>query len=593
MPPERLCLALCDRYRREAEAVLALPEFDDVMALFIVSHCGGEAWPTNPDVSIPWPSDIPESARRRIQCAKKILASNSTGTSLDMDYCFDWFAGRDLVRNYIQQGAHLLTPGWLESWPQMLERQGFTRETARSFYADSVSRLVLLDTGVDIAAGEKLRAFADYVDRPWELLPIGLDCFKTNLRCLVLEWRGQSQTERHANVVARQQKTLADYEMICDLTGRLAVLNKEARVVDQIMDLAGMLFAPQRTVFFPIHSSHVGPPLVRGESGENRPASAIAACSAKTEDCAWDDATEGFSLRFGPASDPLGLMEVSHLACPQYREHYLMIAETIGRVCSLALSNARLLARIQKTQESELNLRMIESLRGVAGGVAHQLNNILQIIASNAELGLMDSGEYPALRKAFEEIQAASLDATHIGRLMWLYTGHMPQAHTASDLGVITQNVVDRKHPATPAGISIEMEFEKVPLPVAVEPKWLDDLVDELLSNATEAIGEEPGRITLRTGIRQVTQAQIEASVFHEHQAHGTYAFLSVTDTGCGMNEATRRRMFEPFFTTRFMGRGLGLAMVLGVMRVAGGLIEVQSLPGQGTTVTCLFPTPA
>jgi len=112
-----------------------------------------------------------------------------------------------------------------------------------------------------------------------------------------------------------------------------------------------------------------------------------------------------------------------------------------------------------------------------------------------------------------------------------------------------------------------------------------------LVINASEAIGDRPGIVTVQTKRVQVTTAYLRRFSIHEHLNEGEYVVLEVTDNGSGMSADTQARIFDPFFTTKFTGRGLGLAAVLGIVRGHKGAIKVYSEPGKGTTFKLLFPS--
>jgi CheY-like chemotaxis protein len=111
-----------------------------------------------------------------------------------------------------------------------------------------------------------------------------------------------------------------------------------------------------------------------------------------------------------------------------------------------------------------------------------------------------------------------------------------------------------------------------------------------LLTNASEAVGDSPGTITLVTGSVHADRAYLAGAFVDEDIPEGDYVFLDVSDTGCGMDAETRAKIFDPFFSTKFSGRGLGLAAVLGIVRGHRGAVRVYSEPGQGTAVKVLFP---
>jgi CheY-like chemotaxis protein len=114
-----------------------------------------------------------------------------------------------------------------------------------------------------------------------------------------------------------------------------------------------------------------------------------------------------------------------------------------------------------------------------------------------------------------------------------------------------------------------------------------------LVMNAVEAIGKQVGVVSIRTGKREVDERYILKALDGAEIRPGTYAFLEVRDSGCGMDEKTQARIFDPFFTTKFTGRGLGLAAVAGIIRAHRGAIKVTSKPGEGSTFLVLFPLAA
>ena len=111
-----------------------------------------------------------------------------------------------------------------------------------------------------------------------------------------------------------------------------------------------------------------------------------------------------------------------------------------------------------------------------------------------------------------------------------------------------------------------------------------------ILVNASEAIADKDGNVTLRTGFMDCDAAYLRRSRLEEKPAPGRFVFLEVTDTGCGMDANNQRRLFDPFFTTKFTGRGLGMSAVQGIMRAHKGAFLVESRPGVGTTIQVLFP---
>jgi len=138
--------------------------------------------------------------------------------------------------------------------------------------------------------------------------------------------------------------------------------------------------------------------------------------------------------------------------------------------------------------------------------------------------------------------------------------------------------------------VELSLQFEEKAAPIEADATQIRQVVMNLITNASEAIGDAPGTITLRVGDIVADRHYLETAVLSEDVSEGRYTFLEVTDTGCGMDEHTRTRLFDPFFTTKFTGRGLGMAAVLGIVRGHGGAIRVSSEPGKGTTFRVLLP---
>jgi CheY-like chemotaxis protein len=121
------------------------------------------------------------------------------------------------------------------------------------------------------------------------------------------------------------------------------------------------------------------------------------------------------------------------------------------------------------------------------------------------------------------------------------------------------------------------------------DPTQIRQVIMNLLTNASEALDGLDGRVDIRTGVAMYSASELRAADYSSG-SEGRYVFVEVTDNGVGMDEAVRSRLFDPFFSTKFTGRGLGMAAVLGIVRGHKGAIFVASSPGQGTTFRVLFP---
>jgi nitrogen-specific signal transduction histidine kinase/CheY-like chemotaxis protein len=241
------------------------------------------------------------------------------------------------------------------------------------------------------------------------------------------------------------------------------------------------------------------------------------------------------------------------------------------------------LSERRKTEAALRDAQKMESLGFLAGGVAHNLNNLLVGIMGNVSLVLSDlpgrSEEQERLESALTACERAAQLASEL--LAYAGKGHYFPAPLnlstmiARDLrGVLRGSIPTR----------IDVRFELAPdLPeLRLDSNQIQQVITNLTQNAVEAIDGRDGRITIRTEVRETAGSRMAREVV-----------LSVSDTGIGMDEETQAKMFDPFFSTKFTGRGLGLAAVAGIVRACGGRIRVQSAPGRGSTFEVILPAGA
>ena len=244
----------------------------------------------------------------------------------------------------------------------------------------------------------------------------------------------------------------------------------------------------------------------------------------------------------------------------------------------------RLAERVQQVQK-------LESLQMLASGVAHDFNNILQAIVGYADLALDEMPADGPSRTDIERIKLSARRARELTEQMLEYSGHgFHESEPVGLLEVISQ-VVGKHHDQIPADTELVLDVPAELPAVNGDGAQLAQMLANLLTNAVEAIGGEPGQIRLRAGVTEADAESLDESVPGQNLPAGSYVWIEVEDTGCGMNGSTKSRIFEPFFSTRFVGRGLGLACVLGIVRGHGGAVSVDSEVGVGTTFRVLLPT--
>jgi PAS domain S-box-containing protein len=244
----------------------------------------------------------------------------------------------------------------------------------------------------------------------------------------------------------------------------------------------------------------------------------------------------------------------------------------------------------RRLEEKMRQAQKMESLGVLAGGIAHDFNNLLTSILGYTELVENDLSPTAPARAYLREVAVAGRRAAELTQQILFYAGKASCVFQPVNLTKLIQEmdrllvtVVSRK-----AMLRFDCAAE-MPC-IQGDPAQLRQVVLNLITNASEALGDRPGVITVRTGARRLEQTVACATRPNVDLPPGAYACLEVTDTGCGMTQETRERIFDPFFTTKFPGRGLGLAAGLGIVRSHQGHLRVTSAPEQGSTFEVLFP---
>jgi two-component system cell cycle sensor histidine kinase/response regulator CckA len=233
----------------------------------------------------------------------------------------------------------------------------------------------------------------------------------------------------------------------------------------------------------------------------------------------------------------------------------------------------------------------LESLGVLAGGIAHDFNNLLTAILGNTEVALDRIPEDPTLRNALQRIEATTQRGSDLARQLLAYAGKAHFAIKPLDLNAIILEMGDLLSVSISKKVALHQDLQASLPPVEADSAQFQQVVMNLVINASEAIGDHPGTVTLRTRSKYYSQADLSAGFPGQVLEPGPYVRMDVEDDGCGMDAETIGRIFDPFFTTKFTGRGLGLSAMLGIVRGHRAGIHVESNPGQGTVFTLLFPS--
>ena len=262
------------------------------------------------------------------------------------------------------------------------------------------------------------------------------------------------------------------------------------------------------------------------------------------------------------------------------------LIELEGQACVLAITRD-----ITEGQRMEAQFRQAQKMEAVgrlAGGVAHDFNNLLSVIIGYSDLSLTRVTPGSQVSLNLEQIKAASSRAVLVTRQLLAYSRQQVVFPKTLDLNEVVQNLISLLQRMVREDISLTFR-PIVPVDcVHADPGTIEQVLMNLVVNARDAM-PAAGEIVIETGHAELDEHYVSK---HPGSHTGQHVVLTVSDTGCGMDEEVKSHIFEPFFTTKEIGQGtgLGLSTVYGIVKQSGGSIAVSSEPGNGTTFKIYFP---
>lgn len=294
------------------------------------------------------------------------------------------------------------------------------------------------------------------------------------------------------------------------------------------------------------------------------------------------------------------LNDVKRMSVDQFKEVCNALFLIAGQLSCLATQNIQQARHIteRKLAEEErrimenqlLQAQKLESLGVLAGGIAHDFNNILMAIIGNADLALMRINPESPIVENLRRIEEAAARAADLAKQMLAYSGRGKFVVEHLDMNRLLEEMLHMLDASVSKKAILRLNLYR-PLPtVEADATQMRQIIMHLVINASEAIGDRSGVISITTGCMDCDKNYLKDMWLEENLTEGLYVTLEFADNGCGMDKDTMAKIFDPFFSTKFVGRGLGMAAVLGIVRGHKGAIKVYSEPGKGTTLKILLP---
>jgi PAS domain S-box-containing protein len=246
----------------------------------------------------------------------------------------------------------------------------------------------------------------------------------------------------------------------------------------------------------------------------------------------------------------------------------------------------------RKLDDHLREMQRIESIGLLAGGIAHDFNNLLTGVLGFSRLAAAEaeaSGD-TTMQSHLQQIETCSLRAADLCKQLLAYAGKGHVTIETIDVSALVRDTSALVESILGSNATLEMQLDEHLPRIEGDPTQLRQVVMNLVANAFDALEQEPGKVRVRTGMRHFAAASLQGARVRGELAAGDYVFLEVSDTGVGMTEETLARIFDPFYSTKFAGRGLGLAAVQGIVRSHAAAILVDSAPGEGSCFTVVFP---
>ncbi|MEZ4662406.1 MAG: response regulator [Caldilineaceae bacterium] len=248
---------------------------------------------------------------------------------------------------------------------------------------------------------------------------------------------------------------------------------------------------------------------------------------------------------------------------------------------------------VTERQQMEEALRHAHRMEGVgllAGGIAHDFNNLLTSIMGQNALALHHLPPDSPARRNIEKSILSAERAADLTRQLLAYAGKGQLVVEPLALNEAIQENVALMESAVPKKVDLKLNLASSLPTIQADRGHIQSIVMNLVLNAVEAIGDAAGEIIVKTAVEHISRAALEAFVQYEQLAPGRYVCLTVQDSGRGMDVETMNLIFDPFFSTKSGGRGLGLSTTLGIVRSHNGSMRVRSEPGRGAIFEIILP---
>ena len=265
-------------------------------------------------------------------------------------------------------------------------------------------------------------------------------------------------------------------------------------------------------------------------------------------------------------------------------------AERALREWGLITDRKRAVEERRRIEMRMQHAQKLESLGVLAGGIAHDFNNLVMAIMGHVEIALLDLPGDSPVGESLRDIETVAARASELCRQLLAYSGKDRFVVEPLDLNRLVAEMVQLLETVISKKAHLDLQLSNSLPSIEASSAQLRQVVMNLITNASDALGGQTGTISIQTGLTEATDHILSQNILEDPLPAGLYVFVEVSDTGCGMDDETQTKLFDPFFTTKASGRGLGMAAVKGIVQSHKGAISLSTEKGKGTTFRILFP---
>jgi len=579
----RLCLFICENFECEVREVFKKEKYSNIDIISFPSNCGKPPLLASDVKTLIEKNSKGNSHSVFIgsSCLKKLKAELSSSDSYEIylfEQCFELFLNKEILYYFYAQGCYIISPGWLEHFPERLNQFGFSSEDLPVFFNESNKKILFLDTGINKTAAKIIEKVSGQLKLPYETIAIGLDYCRLILKQIIQKWLEKVENIELSNKLAEITRDSASYLLIFDQLENIVKFEAENEIVNNVFSLVNLLFAPKSISFIPIKNSISDEPIHFNNSDE------ILSVSNQND----NTENNSFSIPVKYMQEKVGVFNVYQVAFPEYLAHYSDMSSVLSYVVGLAIANARKYQSIKDNEEKQkyYALKLEESnfskdkffsiiahdLRGPFGSIVGLLN----IFNDNYD-NYDDEERRTLLNKTYQTSQNTFRLLENLLHWASSQTGRIPFKPVNMDLHIISNMVIEvLREQAKNKNIRL-IQLINLNTMVFADEDMLTSIFRNLIANAIKF--SFPGNDVI-----------IKAST------DNLFAYISVADTGVGIVEENLQKIFNisenihTKGTAKEQGTGLGMILCKEFVEKQGGQIKVDSIVDKGTTINFTVP---